>query len=178
MLKDQFLLKPDITYLNFGAFGACVKPVFQRYQQLQLELEQEPTYFMNVAGPKYLKESKKALAGYLNTNEDDLVYVANPSFAVNIVAKSFPLRQNDEVLATNIEYGACDRTWEYHCKKSGAVYKRQNIPFPIESKDDFVQKFVSGITDRTRLIFISHITSSTGLRLPVEEICAIAKEKN
>lgn len=178
MLKDQFLLKPDITYLNFGAFGACVKPVFQRYQQLQLELEQEPTYFMNVAGPQYLKESKKALAGYLNTNEDDLVYVANPSFAVNIVAKSFPLRQNDEVLATNIEYGACDRTWEYHCKKSGAVYKRQNIPFPIESKDDFVQKFVSGITDRTRLIFISHITSSTGLRLPVEEICAIAKEKN
>jgi isopenicillin-N epimerase len=178
MLKDQFLLKPDIIYLNFGAFGACAKPVFQRYQQLQLELEQEPTYFMNVAGPQYLKDSKKALAEYLNTNEDDLVYVANPSFGVNIVAKSFPLRQNDEVLATNIEYGACDRTWEYHCKKSGAVYKRQNIPLPIESKDDFVQKFVSGITGRTRLIFISHITSSTGLRLPVEEICAIAKQRN
>lgn len=178
MLKDQFLIRQDITYLNFGAFGACVKPVFQRYQQLQLELEQEPTYFMNIAGPRYLKESKKSLAEYLNTHEDDFVYVANPSFAVNIVAKSFPLRENDEVLATNIEYGACDRTWEYHCKKSGAVYKRQNIPFPIESKDDFVQKFVSGITDRTRLIFISHITSSTGLRLPVEEICAIAKKRN
>lgn len=177
MLRNQFLLKPDITYLNFGAFGACAKPVFQQYQQFQLELEQEPTYFMNVAGPQYLKESKKALAGYVNAHEDDLVYVANPSFAVNIIAKNFPLKPNDEVLATNIEYGACDRTWEYHCKKSGAVYKRQNIQLPIESKESFIQNFFGGLTERTRLIFISHITSSTGLRLPVEEICSIAKEK-
>jgi isopenicillin-N epimerase len=177
MLRNQFLLRPDITYLNFGAFGACVKPVFQQYQQFQLELEQEPTYFMNVAGPQYLKESKKSLAEYLNAHEDDLVYVSNPSFAVNIIAKNFPLKQGDEVLATNIEYGACDRTWEYHCKKSGAVYKRQNIQLPIESRESFVRNFLSGLTESTRLIFISHITSSTGLRLPVEEICAFAKEK-
>jgi isopenicillin-N epimerase len=177
MLQNQFLLKPDITYLNFGAFGACVKPVFQQYQQFQLELEQEPTYFMNVAGPQYLTQSKKALANYVNVHEDDFVYVSNPTLATNIIAKNFPLKQNDEVLATNIEYGACDRTWEYYCKKSGAVYKRQNIQLPIHSKESFVQNFLSGLTDRTRLIFISHITSSTGLRLPVEEICSLAKEK-
>ena len=177
MLRNQFLLRQDITYLNFGAFGACVKPVFQQYQQFQLELEQEPSYFMNLSGPQYLKQSKKALADYVNIHEDDFVYVSNPTYATNIVAKNFPLKQNDEVLATNIEYGACDRTWEYYCKKSGAVYKRQNIQLPIESKESFVQNFFSGITERTRLIFISHITSSTGLRLPVEEICALAKEK-
>lgn len=177
MLRNQFLLKPDITYLNFGAFGACVKPVFRQYQQFQLELEEEPTYFMQVAGPQHLKESKKSLAEYLNANEDDFVYISNPSFAVNIVAKNFPLKPNDEVLATNIEYGACDRTWEYYCKKSGAVYKRQNIQLPIGSKESFVKEFFSGLTERTRLIFISHITSSTGLRLPVEEICSLAKEK-
>lgn len=177
MLRNQFLLRPDITYLNFGAFGACPKPVFHQYQQLQLELEQEPTYFMNIAGPQYLSQSKKALANYVNVHEDDLVYVSNPTFATNIIAKNFPLKQNDEILATNIEYGACDRTWQYYCKKSGAVYKRQNIQFPIGSKESFVQKFLSGLTDRTRLIFISHITSSTGLRLPVEEICSIAKKK-
>src|SRR6478672_2459888 len=125
MLRDQFLLRPDITYLNFGAFGACVKPVFQQYQQFQLELEQEPSHFMNVTGPHYLKQSKKALADYINAQQDDLIYVSNPTFAVNIVAKNFPLKPGDEILATNIEYGACDRTWEYYCKKAGAVYKRQ-----------------------------------------------------
>jgi len=177
-LRDRFLLRQDITYLNCGAFGACAKPVFQQYQKFQLELEQEPTQFMQVKGPQYLDQSKKALAAYLNAHQDDLLYVDNPTYAVNIIAKNFPLRPGDEVLATDIEYGACDRTWDYYCKKAQAVYKRQNIQFPIESKENFIQNFISGITERTRLIFISHITSSTGLRLPVEEISAIAKGKH
>jgi isopenicillin-N epimerase len=176
-LRSQFLIRPDITFLNFGSYGACPKPIFQAYQDFQLELEQEPVHFINVTGPSYLQQSKAALANYINAHEDDLVFVTNPSYAVNIIAKSFPLQTGDEVLATNIEYGACDRTWDYYCKKAGAVYKRQPIRFPIEGKEDFVQQFISGLSERTKLIFISHITSATGLRLPVEEICAIAKEK-
>lgn len=175
--KDQFLIRPDVTYLNFGSFGACSKPVFERYQQFQLELEQEPVQFINVNGPRYLQESRKALGQYINAHEDDLVFVPNPSHAANIIAKSFPLKQGDEVLATNVEYGACDKTWSYYCKRAGAIYKRHPIRFPIESKEDFIEQFVSWITDRTKLIFISHITSTTALRFPVEEICALAKQK-
>jgi isopenicillin-N epimerase len=106
MLKDQFLIRPDVTYLNFGSFGACSKPVFERYQQFQLELEQEPVQFITATGLRYLQESRKALGQYINAHEDDLVFVVNPSYAVNIIAKSFPLKEGDEVLATNIEYGA------------------------------------------------------------------------
>ena len=64
-MRDQFLLKEGITFLNFGSFGACPKPVFQRYQQFQLELEQEPVQFITVTGPKYLKESRMALGKYM-----------------------------------------------------------------------------------------------------------------
>ncbi len=176
-LRSQFLLRPGITFLNFGSFGACPKPVFERYQQYQLELEQEPVQFITATGPKYLQSSKNALAEYINAPADDLVFVTNPSYAVNIIAKSFPLENGDEVLATNIEYGACDRTWDYYCKKVGAIYKRQLIKFPIENKEHFLQQFFSGVTEKTKLIFISHITSSTALRLPVEEVCALAREK-
>ncbi|MDQ6758182.1 MAG: aminotransferase class V-fold PLP-dependent enzyme, partial [Bacteroidota bacterium] len=148
-MKDQFLLRDDITFLNFGSFGACPKPVFQRYQQFQLELEQEPVQFITVQGPKYLQESRNALGRYLNANADDLVYVSNPTYAVNIIAKSFPLNAGDEVLATDIEYGSCDRTWNYYCQKAGAVYKKQPIRFPIESKEDFIQQFLKGLTSKT-----------------------------
>ena len=151
--------------------------MFERYQQFQLELEREAVQFITSKGLQYLKQSRQALGKYVNAHEDDLVFVVNPSYAVNIVAKSFPLKEGDEVLATNIEYGACDKTWNYYCKKAGAIYKRQPICFPIESKEDFIQKFFSGVSNRTKLIFISHITSATALRFPVEEICAIAKEK-
>lgn len=176
-LSSQFLLKKDICFLNFGSFGACPKPVFERYQQYQLELEEEPVQFITVTGPQYLETSRKALATYLNCNDKDLVYVTNPSYAVNIIAKSLHLQAGDEILTTNLEYGACDKTWEYYCKKSGAVYKKQSIEFPLKSKEDFIAQFFKGASAKTKMVFISHITSSTGLRLPVEEICAIAKEK-
>jgi isopenicillin-N epimerase len=176
-LRNHFLLRKDITYLNFGAFGACAKPIFQKYQDFQLELEQEPTLFLQVNGPKYLKSARTTLAKYVTCDADDVVYVTNPTYAVNIIAKSLDLKEGDEVLTTNLEYGASDRTWKYYCNKKGAKYVRQNIRFPLESKEDFIEQFVSGINARTKLIFISHITSSTGLRLPVDEICAIAKER-
>lgn len=176
-LKQQFLLRDDITFLNFGSFGACPIPVFETYQNFQRELEQEPVDFFLVKGPQYLSTSKAALANYIKCNADDIVYVTNPSYGVNIIAKSLNLQPGDEVLTTNLEYGACDKTWKYYCAKKGAKYVRQKIRFPLESKEDFIEQFLQGITDKTNLIFISHITSSTGLRLPVEEICALAKER-
>lgn len=175
--KSQFLIKEDVTYLNFGSFGACAKPVFEKYQQLQLELEQEPVQFITVNGLQYLKASREALANYVGCNADDIVYVTNPSYAVNIVAKSINLQAGDEVFTTNIEYGACDKTWNYYCEKYGAKYVRQSINFPLTTKKDFIEQFFKGLTPKTKLVFISHITSATGLRLPVEEICTIAKQK-
>lgn len=176
-LKQYFLLRDDVTFLNFGSFGACPKPVFETYQNFQLELEQEPVQFITVNGLKYLTDAREALSNYLHCDKDDLVYVTNPSYAVNAIAKSFDLQPGDEILATDIEYGACDKTWEYYCKKAGAKYVRQHIPLPIQSKEEFISAFFEGLTSKTKLIFISHITSSTGLRLPVDEICTIAKAK-
>ncbi len=176
-LKQYFLLRDDVTFLNFGSFGACPKPVFERYQQFQLELEQEPVQFITVNGLKYLATAREALGNYIHCDKDDVVYVTNPSYAVNAVAKSFDLQPGDEILTTDLEYGACDKTWEYYCKKTGAKYVRQHIPLPIQSKEEFVAAFFKGLSNKTKLVFVSHITSSTGLRLPVEEICAIAKEK-
>jgi isopenicillin-N epimerase len=177
-LKDHFLLRKDINFLNFGSFGATPKPVFDYYQQWQKVLEAEPVQFIVFDGPEYLSTSRAALAKFIHVDDkDDLVYVTNPSFAVNIIAKSFPLEEGDEILATDIEYGACDRTWDYYCAQKKAVYKRQKINLPITTKDQFIEDFFKGLTPKTKAIFISHITSATALILPVKEICEIAKSK-
>jgi isopenicillin-N epimerase len=176
-LKSQFLLQPDIAFLNFGSFGACPKPIFDDYQKWQLELEQEPAQFIAVNGPQYLKRSREALANYINCNADDLVYVTNPSYATNIVAKSFKLNPGDEILTTNLEYGASDKAWVYYCKKAGAKYIRQNITLPITTKEKFIEEFFNGYTSKTKAIYISQITSTTALIFPVKEICEIAKQK-
>lgn len=175
-IRDQFLLRPDITFLNFGSWGACPKPVFERYQQFQLELEQEPVLFFTQTGLQHVEKARQALGEYLDADADDLVFVTNPSYAVNIIAKSFALGAGDEVLTTEWEYGACDRTWQYYCDKAGARYVKQPIRLPLQSQDDFVAQFLQGVTKRTKLIFLSHITSSTAIRFPVEKIVAEAKK--
>ncbi|MNJ90764.1 Isopenicillin N epimerase [compost metagenome] len=177
-LKDQFLLREDITFLNFGSFGASPKPIFEAYQQFQRDLEYEPVQFIINRGPELLKESKNSLAEYLICNANDLVYVTNPTYAVNIVARSLDLKTGDEVLSTDIEYGACDRTWDFYCEEKGAKYIKQPITLPIVSREAFLSDFWKGFTERTRLVFISQITSATGLILPVKEICEEAKRRN
>jgi isopenicillin-N epimerase len=176
-MKDIFLLDPDITYLNFGSFGACPKPVFNEYQRIQLELEQKPVQFMINSGLRELNVARKRLSKYLACNANDLVYMTNPSYGINTIAKSIPLSEGDEILTTNLEYGAMDRTWNYYCHKVGAKYVQQEIGFPIQSKAHFLDQFWKGYTSKTKIVFISHITSSTGLILPVKEIIHEAKSK-
>lgn len=176
-MKDLFYLNPEITFLNFGSFGACPKPIFEDYQKWQLELEYEPVQFITVNGLQYLKQSREALAKYINCDANDLVYTTNPSYAINIISKSFKLNPGDEILTTDLEYGAMDYGWNYYCEKAGAIYKRQPITLPLTTKEKFVEEFFAGLTPKTKAIFISQITSSTALIFPVKEICEIAKSK-
>lgn len=176
-MKDLFYLNPEITFLNFGSFGACPKPIFEDYQKWQLELEYEPVQFITVNGLQYLKQSREALANYIHCDANDIVYTSNPSYAINIISKSFKLKPGDEILSTNLEYGAMDYSWNFYCEKAGAIYKRQPITLPLTSKEKFIEEFFSGLTSKTKAIFISQITSSTALIFPVKEICEIAKAK-
>ena len=176
-LKSLFLLNPEITYLNFGSFGACPRPVFEDYQKWQLLLESEPVQFIAFDGAGYLKKSREALAAFINCDADNLVYVNNPTYAINIIAKSLKLNAGDEILATNLEYGALDRTWNYYCRKNNAKYIRQQIDLPVLSKEALIEQFWKGYNKNTKAIFISQITSATALKLPVKEICEMAKAK-
>ena len=176
-LKAQFLLDPAITYLNFGSYSACPRPIFEDYQKWQLELEREPYQFITRKGLDYLRQSREALAGYIHCDADDLVFVTNPSYAANIIAKSLQLDPGDEVLGTNLEYGAFDRTWNYYCRKAGARYVRQPVELPVVSKEKFIEDFFKGVSNKTKLISISQITSTTALIFPVKEICDIARQK-
>lgn len=175
-LKNQFLLSEEYTHLNHGSFGACPKPIFADYQKWQLALERDPVDFFVNRGNVQLQKSKEALAEYINCDADDLVYTTNPTYAINIIAKSLDLQAGDEILATNHEYGALDRTWHYYCDKAGAKYIQQEIPIPLQSKEEFIESFWKGYSENIKAIFISQITSMTALIFPVKEICAKAKE--
>ena len=177
-LKKLFMLDPDITYLNHGSFGACPKPIFNSLINWQKKLEKNPTKHLGYDIYNHLEESRKSLSDYINCHKDDIVFFPNPSTALNTVIKSLDIKKGDEILSTNHEYGTLDRTWNFVCNKVGAKYRRQPILLPLLSKEDFINSFARAISKKTKIIFLSHLTSSTGLIFPVEDICRIAKAKN
>ncbi len=174
-LKEQFLLDPNVVFLNHGSFGATSKPVFRAYQDWQRELERQPVEFLGRRATGLLAESRAALADYLGTQRDNLVYVTNATVGVNIVARSLQLGPGDEVLTTNHEYGACDRTWRFLAQKQGFSYINQPIRMPLTTREDFIEQLWQGVTAQTRVIFLSHITSPTANIFPVDEVCRLAR---
>jgi isopenicillin-N epimerase len=175
-LREQFLIRPEVAFLNHGSFGACPRPVFERYQQWQLELERQPVEFIGRRRVSLLKEARTALARYLNADPDEVVYQPNVTQALNIVAQSLPLAEGDEILTTDHEYGALDRTWKFVCQRTGARYVVQPLPSPLDDPDDVVEAVMAGVTPRTKVLFLSHITSPTAVTFPIEKLIAGARE--
>lgn len=174
-LRAQFLLDPDIIFLNHGSFGACPIPVFDTYQRWQRELERQPVEFLGRRADALLDDARAQLGAYLNADPADLVFVPNATVGVNTIARSLALQPGDEILSTDHEYGAMDYTWDFIGGKAGACYRRHSIPLPVSSHEDIVESLWSAVTPRTRVIFMSHITSPTALILPIAEICRRAR---
>jgi isopenicillin-N epimerase len=175
-LRRQFLLDPKVTFLNHGSFGATPKPVFRAYQRWQRELERQPVEFLGRRHNDLMKTARGALAAYLGSSAENVVYTQNDTIALNIVARSLKLGPGDEVLGTDHEYGALDRTWRFLAKERGFTYRTQPIPLPLTTAADFAKAFWHAVTPRTRVIFLSHITSPTALIFPVELIVGRARE--
>ena len=156
--KDLFLLDSDITYLNHGSFGACSRPVFEVYQKWQEKLENQPCHFYVNELLDELKTARQELSKFVNESPDNVVYIPNATFGINAIARSLPFKRGDEILATDHEYGACDRAWKYICQKRETKYIQHHIPLPLPSRDIFVEQFWQAVTPRTKVIFVSHIT--------------------
>jgi isopenicillin-N epimerase len=174
-LRGEFLLDPAITFLNHGSFGACPRPVFARYQAWQRELEREPVDFLDRRLPALLDTARAAFADYVGCSPQDLAFVENATTGVNLAGRSLDLQPGDEVLATDLEYGACDLAWEWVCRRSGARYVRAPIPLPLREPGELVEALFAAATERTRVVYVSHVTSTTALVLPVEEIVGRAR---
>ncbi|HEY3062159.1 MAG TPA: aminotransferase class V-fold PLP-dependent enzyme [Chloroflexota bacterium] len=175
-LRSEFLLDPDIVFLNHGSFGACPRPVFERYQWWQRELERQPVEFLGRRLHELMATARAGLAEYLGADADEIVYYPNVTAALNAVARSLPLGEGDEILSTNHEYGALERTWTFMAEHRGARLVVREVPPPLKTPEEVVETIWAGVTPRTRVLFISHITSPTALTLPIAPLIARAKK--
>jgi isopenicillin-N epimerase len=175
--SDDFLLRPDIVPLNNGSFGVCPKPVFDEYQRWQREFERHPDGYVRRWSAE-MDHARAALADYLHTSNDQLGFVFNATFGVNVIVNSLRamLREGDQVLTTDHEYNACNMAWQFTSLKTGARYIKHSMPVPVTTPAAWIEEFWKGVNPRTRVIYLSHITSPTALTFPIKEICQRARD--
>ena len=143
-LRSEFLLDPDIVFLNHGAFGACPRPVFEKYQWWQRELERQPVEFLGRRLNGLMETAREGLAEYLNADADELVYFSNVTSALNAVARSLPLEAGDEILTTDHEYGALERTWTFVSEHRGANIVVRDLKLPLGEPEEMVETVWAG----------------------------------
>lgn len=174
-LREEFLLDPSWIFLNHGSYGACPRPVFERYQAWQLELERQPVEFLGRRLGGLLGEAREALAGYLGADADEIAYHSNVTTALNVVARSLPLAEGDEILTADHEYGALERTWRFIGERRGLRSVVQRLPAHFSDPEEVVEAVWAGVTPRTRVLFLSHITSFSAVTLPIAPLIARAR---
>jgi isopenicillin-N epimerase len=167
----EYLLREGMAFLNHGSFGACPRPVFEEYQRWQRELAAQPVEFLGRRLHDLLGRAREGLGAYVGAAADNLAFVPNATHGMNIVARSLCLEPGDEVLGTTHEYGAVERTWRFVCGHTGAQYRSQSIELPVASPEALIEQIWAGVTERTRVLVVSHITSPTALIFPIAAIC-------
>jgi isopenicillin-N epimerase len=171
-LGAHWSLDPSITFLNHGSFGACPTAVLDAQARLRARLEAEPVRFFLREMPPLLEEARAALARFVGGDPDDLGFVGNATTGVNAVVRSLRFQEGDEILVTDHAYGACRNAIDHVCERSGAriVTVRIGFPIPTASEDEIVGALAAAASPRTRLAMIDHVTSTTGLVLPIARI--------
>jgi len=176
-IRRSYMVPGDVVYLNNGSFGPAPRPVFDALVRYMQQLEENPAVF-NDQFTRMQTVVKPKLAAFVGCRPEYMAIVMNLTFGMNVLAQGIRgLAPGDEILTTDQEYGAVNNIWDYTVRNKGLVIRRVKIPVPPESPNQIVQLVEQGITPRTRAIYASHVTTTTGLVLPVKQISAMARSR-
>ena len=175
-IRKQYMIAPGEIYLNTGSFGSQPRPVFEKMLEIMEDVERNPTRH-RAEYNSVVDDSRARLAAFINAPAEDIAFATNITMAINMVVHGLDWRPGDEILASDQEYGAIDNCLHLAERRYGVVVKRAQIPIPPESHEDILSAFESEFTDRTRLVFCSHITTRTGLITPIKAIAQLAHDR-
>lgn len=177
LLRSAWTFAPGVVYLNHGSFGPSPDVVRRARERYSEELEREPMDFFVRRLDERLEAAAARLGAFVGVSAAHLAFVPNATCAMNVVAASIALAPGEEVLLTDQEYGAVVRLWGRRCAAVGARTVVAPLPSPPSSTDEIVAAIAERITNRTRLVVVSHVTSQTATVLPVEAICRAGRER-
>jgi isopenicillin-N epimerase len=179
-LQSHWQLDPQIDFLNHGSFGATPCAVLREQRRFQDALERDPIQFLapeRELEPK-LDGVRERIAKLVAANATDIAFVRSATDGVNAVLRSLSLAAGDEIVVTNHGYNACNNAARFVAQRAGAIVREARVPFPIAGDDEAVAAIEAQLNGRTRLLLIDHVTSPSGLLLPIDRIVELARRRD
>ncbi len=174
---QNWLLDPRVVFLNHGAFGACPERVLAAQNEWRRRLERQPLQFLVRELEGHLDAARQALAQFVGADSEDLVFVPNTSTGISTILRSLEFKPGDELLVTDQEYNASRNALNYVAERSGAHAVVVKIPFPFRSEDELVAPVLDAVTPKTKLALLDHVTSQTGVVLPIARLVHELKQR-
>ena len=169
-IRPEWDLDPDFLTVNHGSYGATPRVVLAAQTEWRRRMESQPTRFFARELPGALRQAAATLADLLGAEAGDVVFVPNATTGCNAVLRSLDLAAGDEILHASHVYNAVRNTIAYVSGRTGAKVAVAEIPFPRPDKATILQNIERAITRRTKIAVLDHITSPSGLVLPLEDI--------
>lgn len=173
-LRARWDLDPEVVFLNHGSFGATPRVVLAAQSAWRARLEAQPVRFLAREIEGHLDAARSSLADFVGAAADDLAFLPNATHGLNTVLRSLRLEPGDEILATSHGYNAARTAATFVCERAGARLVEVPLPWPIAGPEQVLAALEAGFSPRTRLVLIDHVTSPSGLVLPVAEVIAAA----
>ncbi len=177
--RKHWQLNPEVAFLNHGSFGATPTVVLRAQREFQDAMELDPIQFLapeRELEPK-LDRVRELLASLFGADAQDIAFVRNVTDGVSAVLRSFPFDTGDEIVITDHGYNACNNAAQFAADRAGAIIRKARLPYPVHDPDQVVAAIQRQFTDRTRLLLVDHVTSPTGLVLPLQQIVTAAKSR-
>ncbi len=168
-LRARFLLDPDLAYFNTGGLGPSPRVVLETLNRETLALEE-----VSECGHDQVAGVRRRACALMHCDDDELAITHNTTKKMNIIARGVPLRAGDEVLLTTHEHPGGAMPWLALARDKGVIVRTFE---PGTGGDDTLQRVRMGLTPRTRVVSVSHITCTTGTVLPVRRIAALCRSQ-
>jgi isopenicillin-N epimerase len=167
---QNWLLDPQVVFLNHGSFGACPERVLAVQTEWQRRMERQPLQFLVRELEAELDAARAVLAQFTGAEAEDLVFIPNATTGVNTILRSLSFQPGDELLVTDQEYNASRNALNFVAERSGARVVVASIPFPFRHEDELVTPVLKCVTPKTKLALLDHVTSQTGVVHPIARL--------
>lgn len=171
LVRQQFLLPPDRIYLNNGTLGPSPSVVVDAVVEHTRRVAS--TYPPGVNWD----DLKGSLGVFLGVDPEGLVFPRNTTEAMSFVAQGLDVEPDGEILTTDHEHigGLCP--WQVVSSRRGMPLRTFLLPLSPPSPEALLDSIVGALSEQTRVLSLSHVTFTTGMRLPVEGVQKICRDR-